>query len=87
MYVDGHPVYSCLFVFDSAAASYTLTRGPSPLKPSDSAPVLQYCSGLSSNFLTKILDIDTPLFLFNTQFYFSLSLLFISLIKVWALML
>jgi hypothetical protein len=46
------------------------------LKPSDSAPVFQRVSEPSSGFLTKILGVETPLFLCNTQFYFPpLSLL------------
>jgi hypothetical protein len=51
----------------------TLTRGPGRLKHSDSAPVLQYGSGPSSDFLAKILGVDTALFLCNTLFYFLLS--------------
>jgi hypothetical protein len=50
-----------------------LTRGPGRLKPSDSAPVLQYGSGPSSDFLAKILGVVNPPFLCNTQFYFPLS--------------
>jgi hypothetical protein len=46
-----------------------LRRGPDRLKPSDSAPVLQYGGGPSSDFLAKILGVDTPLFLCDTQFY------------------
>jgi hypothetical protein len=51
----------------------TLTRGPGRLLTSDLALVLQYGSGTSSDFLAKILGVDTPLFLCNTKFYFSLS--------------
>jgi hypothetical protein len=51
----------------------TLTRGPGQLLPCDSDPVLQYGSGPSSDFLAKILGVDTPLFLWKTQFYFLLS--------------
>jgi hypothetical protein len=40
---------------------------------SDLALVLQYVSGPSSDFLAKILGVDTPLFLCNTQFCFPLS--------------
>jgi hypothetical protein len=40
------------------------------LTPSDSAPVFQYGCGLSSDFLVKILGVDTPLFLCNAGFYF-----------------
>jgi hypothetical protein len=49
-----------------------LTRGPGPLLPSDSAPVLQYGSGPSSDFLAKISGVDNSLFLCNTRFYFPL---------------
>jgi hypothetical protein len=42
-----------------------LTRGPGRLKPSNSAPVLQYGSRPSYDFLAKIFVVDTPLFLFN----------------------
>jgi hypothetical protein len=52
---------------------FALTRGPSQLLPSDSAPVLQYGSGPSSDFLAKIFGVDTPRFLCSTQFYFPLS--------------
>jgi hypothetical protein len=49
---------------------------------SNSAPVLQHGSGLSSDFLAKILDVDTPPFPWKTQFYFALSsLIFYSLVK------
>jgi hypothetical protein len=43
------------------------------LKPSDSAPVLQYESGPSSDFLYKLLGVKTQLFLCYTQLYFPLS--------------
>jgi hypothetical protein len=45
----------------------TLTRGPGRLLPSDSAVVLQYGSGPSSDFLAKTLGVDTPKhsFIFN----------------------
>jgi hypothetical protein len=66
MYFYDHPVYSCLFTFGSAAR-------PGPLKPSDTALVLQYDSGPSSDFLARMLGVDTPLFLFKMQFYFPLS--------------
>jgi hypothetical protein len=59
--------------------------GPGRLKPSDSAPVLQCGSGLSSDFLAKVLVVYTPLFLYNTQFNFPISLLLVRLIKVCAL--
>jgi hypothetical protein len=48
----------------------TLTREPRRLKPSDSAPILQYDSTPSPGLLAKILDISTQLFLCNMQFYF-----------------
>jgi hypothetical protein len=48
----------------------TLTRGSGRFIAPDSALVLQYGSGPSSDFLAKILDINTPLFLLNTQFHF-----------------
>jgi hypothetical protein len=47
------------------------------LEPSDSAPGLQYDSGPSSGFLARILGVDTPLFLCNTQLYFPLCSLFL----------
>jgi hypothetical protein len=34
-------------------------------------------SGPSYNFLAKILGVDSPLFIFNTEFYFPLSLLLV----------
>jgi hypothetical protein len=40
------------------------------MKPSVSAPVFLYGSGHSYNFPEKLLGVDIPLFLFNTQFYF-----------------
>jgi hypothetical protein len=49
------------------------TRGHSQLLPSDLAPVLQYGSGPSSDFLAKILGVNTPHFFHITQFYFPLS--------------
>jgi hypothetical protein len=49
-----------------------LTRGPGRLLPSDSAPILQYGSGPSSDLLAKVLGADTPPFLWKTQFYFPL---------------
>jgi hypothetical protein len=61
---------------------------PLPLKgrsgrllPSDSAPVLQCGSETSSDFLTKILGIDTPLFLCEAQFYCSSYLLLLRKIR------
>jgi hypothetical protein len=45
---------------------------PGRLKPSDSAPVLQYGSGPSSDFLAKILPVDTLLFPCNSRFNFPL---------------
>jgi hypothetical protein len=48
------------------SASSALTRGPGQLKPSDSSPVLQYVSGPSSDFLAKILGVETLYFLCNT---------------------
>jgi hypothetical protein len=56
----------------SSSSLTSLTRGPGQLKPSNLAPVLQYGSGPSSDFLAKILGVDTPLFLCNTQFYLPL---------------
>jgi hypothetical protein len=50
-----------------------LTRGPSWLLPSDSAPVLQYGSGPFCDFLAKIFGVHTPPFLWKMQFYFPLS--------------
>jgi hypothetical protein len=46
-----------------------LTRGSRRLEPSDSAPVLQYGGGPSSDFLDKILGVDYPLFLCNTVLF------------------
>jgi hypothetical protein len=48
--------------YPSFPLSTNLTKGPGRLKPSESAPVLQYGSGPSSDFLAKISGIDTPLF-------------------------
>jgi hypothetical protein len=62
--------------------NFNLTRGPGRLLPSDSAPILQNGSGPHSDFLAKILGVDTLPFLCKTQFYFSFSLLFLhTLIK------
>jgi hypothetical protein len=44
---------------------------------SDTALVLQYGSGPSSDFLAKILGLDTSWFLCNIQFYFPLSTLLV----------
>jgi hypothetical protein len=52
------------------------TRGPGRFLPSDSAPFLQYGSGPSSDFLAKILGVDTTPFPWNTGFYFAVSSLF-----------
>jgi hypothetical protein len=41
------------------------------------APVLQYGSGLFYNFMAKTLGVITPLFFFNTGFYFLLSSLLV----------
>jgi hypothetical protein len=49
------------------------TTGPGQFLPSDLTPVLLYGSGSSSDFLPKILGVNTTLFLCNTQFYFTLS--------------
>jgi hypothetical protein len=57
-----------------------LKRGPSRLLPSDSAPILQYGNGPSSDFLAKILGVDTPPLLWKTQFYFSLVSLFLHIL-------
>jgi hypothetical protein len=52
-----------------------LTRGPGRLLPSDLAPILQYGSRPPSDFLAKILGVDTSPFLWNTRFYFTRSYL------------
>jgi hypothetical protein len=52
-----------------------LTRGPGRLLPSDLAPILQYGSRHPSDFLAKILGVDTSPFLWNTRFYFTRSYL------------
>jgi hypothetical protein len=52
-----------------------LARGPSELPRLNLVLVLRCGSGTSSNFLIKILIVNTPLFLHNTQFKFSHSLL------------
>jgi hypothetical protein len=68
--------HSEFFTFESAAGSYIpLRRGHHRLKPSNLAPVLQYVSGTSDNFLAKLRSVDTPLFLFNTELCCPLSLL------------
>jgi hypothetical protein len=51
--------------------------GHGPFKHSDSVSVLQYGTGLSSDFLIRILDVDTPVFLCNTQVYFPRSSLLV----------
>jgi hypothetical protein len=67
-----------LFAFGSAVASYIpLRRGPHQWKPSDSALVLQDGSVPFYDFLARILGVGTPLFLFNIEFYFSLSSLLV----------
>jgi hypothetical protein len=48
----------------------TTMEPPNRLLPSDSAPVLQCGSRSSSNFLAKLLGVDTSPFLWNTWFYF-----------------
>jgi hypothetical protein len=53
----------------------TLTRGPGGLLPSDLAPILQYVSTPPSDFLAKILGVDTSPFVWNTRFYFTHSYL------------
>jgi hypothetical protein len=50
-----------------------LTRGTGRLLPSDLAPILQYSSRPPSDFLAKILGVDTSPFLWNTRFYFTRS--------------
>jgi hypothetical protein len=42
---------------------HVLTRGPGRLLPSDLAPILQYGSRPPSDFLAKILGVDTSPFL------------------------
>jgi hypothetical protein len=54
-------------MFENAAAR------PFQLKPSDSAPVLKYGTGLSYNFLAEKLGVNTSMFSFNTKFYFPFS--------------
>jgi hypothetical protein len=49
---------------------FLLTRGDSCLIPSNLVLVLQCGSGTYSDFVAKILGVDTPLLLFNTQLYF-----------------
>jgi hypothetical protein len=43
-----------------------LTRRPGRLLPSDLAPILQYGNRPPSDFLAKILGVDTSPFLFHT---------------------
>jgi hypothetical protein len=50
-----------------------LTREHDQLKPFDSALILHKDSKFPSDSLSKILGVNTPLFLFDTQFYFPLS--------------
>jgi hypothetical protein len=45
------------------------------MKLSDLPPVLQYGSGPCSDFVTKVLGVDTQVFLCNTPLYFPVSLL------------
>jgi hypothetical protein len=79
-YFDGHLEYPWLFTFESTVAFIPyrpLRREPRRLKPSDLAMFLQYGSGPPYNFLAKTLGVDTPLFLFNTVFYFQLPSLLV----------
>jgi hypothetical protein len=49
-------MYSCLFTLRKRSGKgIPLTRGSGPLKSSDSAPILQYGSGPSADFMAKIL--------------------------------
>jgi hypothetical protein len=63
----------CLRLKNAAASYIPLRWLLRRLKPSISTPVLQYGSALSYDILAKILDVDTPLFLFDTEFYFQFS--------------
>jgi hypothetical protein len=65
----------------------SLTMKPGRLKPSDEAPDLQYGSGSSSEFLAKILGVDTRLLLCNNFTSHFLHCCFIIIIEVSALML
>jgi hypothetical protein len=62
--------------------SLCLKRGPGRLLLSDLAPILQY-GNRSSDFLAKILGVNTSLFVWNTQFYFTLSSLLLLLALEW----
>jgi hypothetical protein len=61
-----------LFMYGETVKS-ALTREPCGLKPSESAPILQHDIRPSPDFLAKILGVRTHQFLYNTQFYFSIS--------------
>jgi hypothetical protein len=63
------------FADDINIIGRSLTRGPGRLLSSDLAPILQYGSRPPSDFLAKILGVDTSPFLWNTRFYFTRSYL------------
>jgi hypothetical protein len=60
------------FVFcKQLCANVSFRRVPGRLIPSNLAPVLQYSSGTSSDFLAKILDVDISMFLCKHTILFS----------------
>jgi hypothetical protein len=63
----------CLWFPLHARLGFWTHKGTWSILPSDLALVLQYGSGPSSDFLAKILGVDTPLLLYSTQFDFPLS--------------
>lgn len=66
----------CLTTFKSFRyiKKATLSSGPS------SAPFLQYSSGTSFDFLAKIVGVHNPLFPWKTQFYFTISSLWLHIL-------
>jgi hypothetical protein len=72
--------YGFLSIYTNVLERHTedqIEWGPGRLLPSDSAPVLQYGSRPSSDFIAKVLAVQPPPSLCNTKHNFSLSLLFL----------
>jgi hypothetical protein len=69
--VIGNMKTFCALLLGCAYEVSPLTREPRRLKLSNWAPILQYVSGLSLDFLVKILGVYNPLFVIN-DFIFQL---------------